>query len=214
MRVKICGVTRVEDALSAEAAGADAVGFIFAQASKRFVTPARAAELSAALGPFINRVGVFVNSSLEEVRDTAKHLRLHAVQLHGGEDEAYAEALRQDFFVIKALSFHPDLSLDTLKAFPADAILLDGLKPGSGEPFDWRQATSLASLPHLILAGGLSSANLKAGIEALRPYGVDVSSGVERQPGIKDPKRIQDFVRQAKAAQLSTVIHSYPQACG
>lgn len=214
MRVKICGITRIEDALSAEAAGADAVGFVFAPRSKRFVTPAQASKVSAALGPFIGRVGVFVDSPLEEVLAVAKILRLHAVQLHGAEDEAYAARLRQDFFVIKALSFHPDLSLEVLEAFPADAILLDGVKPGSGEAFDWQQAAFLAALPRLILAGGLSFENLRAGIETLAPYGVDVSSGVERRPGIKDPKRIRDFVRQAKTVQLSTVIHSYPQACG
>ncbi len=214
MRVKICGITRVEDALHAEAAGADAVGFVFAPASKRFVTPARAAELSAALGPLIGRVGVFVNSPLEEVLEVAKTLRLHAVQLHGDEDAAYAARLRRDLFVVKAWSFRPELSLNTLRAFPADAILLDGLKPGGGERFDWHRAAFLGTLPRLILAGGLDPDNLKAGVAALNPYALDVSSGVEVRPGIKDPGLVQDFVRRAKATELSTVIHSYPQACG
>ncbi|CAN5890645.1 phosphoribosylanthranilate isomerase [soil metagenome] len=214
MRVKICGITRVEDARCAEAAGADAVGFIFVPASKRFVTPAQAAALSAALGPFIQRVGVFVDSPLKEVLAVAKKLRLHAIQLHGSEDAAYAAAVRQDFFVIKVWSFQPDLSLDVLKAFPADAIFLDGLKPGSGESFDWTQAAFLKGLPNLILAGGLNPDNVAEGIAVFKPYAVDVSSGVELQPGIKDPNKVQDFVRRAKSTQLSTVIHSYPQACG
>ena len=214
MRVKICGITRVEDALHAEAAGADAVGFIFAPESKRFVTPEQATELSAALGPFVGRVGVFVNSPLEEVLEVARTLRLHAVQLHGAEDAAYAARVRRDVFVIKAWSFHADLSLEALKAFPADAIFLDGPKPGSGERFDWAQAAFLKKLPRLILAGGLNPDNLSAGIAALEPYAVDVSSGVELRPGVKDPGKIQDFVRRAKNTKLSTVIHSYPQACG
>ena len=214
MRVKICGITRVEDALCAEAAGADAVAFNFAPTSKRFVTPAQAAKLSAALGPFVTRVGVFVDSPVEEVLEVAKTLRLHAVQLHGSEDAAYAARVRRDFPVIKAWSFRLDLSLDVLRTFPADAILLDGLKPGGGEGFNWAQAAFLKNLPHLILAGGLNPDNVQAGIAALAPHAVDVSSGVEVRPGVKDPDKVQDFVQRAKATKLSTVIHSYPQACG
>ena len=199
VRVKICGITRVEDALCAEAAGADAIGFIFAPASKRFVTPAQAEHLSAALGPFISRVGVFVDSPVAEVQEVARSLRLHAVQLNGSESAAYAAKLREDVSVIKAVSFRADLSLETLQAFPADAILLDGLKPGSGETFDWQQAAFLSALPRLVLAGGLNVSNVRAGIDALKPYAVDLASGVELRPGIKDPEKVQDFVRRAKA---------------
>lgn len=199
VRVKICGVTRVEDALAAEAAGADALGFIFAP-SKRRVTLAQAKVISAALGPFVARVGVFVDSPLSAVRETVQALRLSAVQLHGHEDAAYASALHSHVRVIRAVPFTPDLTAESLQTFPADAVLLDGLRPGSGEAFSWADASALSGLPNLILAGGLTPATVAAGIAALNPYGVDVASGVESSPGVKDPKKIQDFVRAAKTS--------------
>lgn len=199
MRVKICGITRTEDALAAEAAGADAVGLIFAERSKRRVTPRQAADIVAALGPFVARVGVFVDAPLGDVEEAVRTLRLNAVQLHGHEDAAYAEALRRSVQVIKAVTFTPELTPEAVQAFPADAFLLDGLNPGSGEAFAWEDAGALAGLPHLILAGGLTPANVAAGIRLFRPYGVDVASGVESSAGIKDPCKIQDFVRAAAA---------------
>jgi len=207
VRIKICGITRVEDALAAEAAGADAVGFIFAPRSKRHVTPRQAAEISAALGPLIARVGVFVNAPLEEVVETTRALELSAAQLHGDEDAAYAGRLRAHVRVIKAFPFTPSLDREELLLFPTDAVLLDSLRPGSGERFSWAQASGLAGTPRLILAGGLTPENVAAGISALRPYGVDVASGVESSPGMKDRGKIQDFVRAARMVQLSTVIH-------
>lgn len=202
MKVKICGITRVEDALAAQAAGADAVGLIFAERSKRRVTPAQAQSISAALGPFIARVGVFVDAPLDVVQETVRALRLSAVQLHGSEDAAYAQALRPHVRVIKAFSFTPDLSAEALRVFPADAVLLDGLRPGGGEAFAWADAAALAGLPHLILAGGLTPTTVAAGIAVLKPYGVDVASGVESSAGIKDPRKIQDFVREARATAV------------
>ena len=214
MRVKICGITRPENAIAAERAGADAVGLNFAKQSKRYVTTQQAKTINEAVGPFLQRIGVFVNSPLEEVLATAHTLRLHAVQLHGDEDAAFATAVRQEFWTIRAVSFTPELSLSYFETFPADAFLLDGLKPGSGERFDWSQASFLKQVPHLILAGGLNPENVSAGIEALEPYAVDVSSGVEQRPGIKDPQKIQDFVRVAKFTRLSTVIHRAVDNCG
>jgi phosphoribosylanthranilate isomerase len=211
MRVKICGITRVEDALAAEAAGADAVGLVFAD-SKRRVSLEQAAAIDAALGPLIARVGVFVNAPLAQVEEALARLRLTAVQLHGEEDAAYASRLKARVRMIKAFSFRPELDTSELRHFPADAVLLDAPSPGGGKPFDWRAASSLVALPRLILAGGLMAANVTEAVQALRPYAVDVSSGVESRPGIKDASKIQDFVQAAKeAAQrevLSTVIHS------
>lgn len=200
MRVKVCGITRVDDALAAEAAGADAIGLIFAERSRRRVTLAQAQGISAALGPLIARVGVFVDAPLNTVQEAIAALRLTAVQLHGHEDAAYAEALCPLVRVIRAVPFVPGLSLETLQASSADAFLLDGLNPGSGATFSWRAASGLANAPRLILAGGLTPANVAAGIRLLRPYGVDVASGVESSAGIKDPRKIQDFVRAAKAS--------------
>lgn len=214
MRVKICGITRPEDALAAERAGADAIGLNFAEKSKRYVTVDQAKYVSKVVGPFIHRIGVFVNSSLEEVLETARALRLHGVQLHGDEDATFAEAVRKEFWTIKAVSFTPELRLNYFETFPADAFLLDGLKPGSGEGFDWSQAAFLKRLPFLILAGGLNAENVGAGIEAFNPYAVDLASGVELRPGIKDPQKIQDFVRVAKFTRLSTVIHRAVDNCG
>ncbi len=200
MRVKICGVTRPEDARAAEAAGADAVGLIFAERSKRRVTLEQAEAISAVLGPFIARVGVFVDAPLSTVKEAVSALRLTVVQLNGHEDAAYADALRPLVQVVRAVSFTPDLNLEALSAFRADAFLLDGLNPGSGETFSWRAATGLAGAPGFILAGGLTPANVAAGIQLLKPYAVDVASGVESSVGIKDPRQIQDFVRAAKAS--------------
>ena len=207
VRVKICGITRPEDALTAEAAGADAVGLIFAPHSKRRVTPQQARTICSRLGPFITTVGVFVNAPLEEVLEIATKLRLGAVQLHGDESPDYAEALRRHVRVIEAVSFTPELAPETLSTFPADAILLDGLVPGSGAAFAWDAAAKLKGWPRLILAGGLTPQNVEAGVRALSPYAVDVASGVESTVGIKDAEKIQDFVRRAKDAYSSEVIH-------
>ena len=184
------------------------MGFIFAPYSKRRVTLQQAQTICSRLGPFITTVGVFVNAPLSEVLETVRRLRLGAVQLHGDEPPDYAKALRQHVRVVKAVSFTPELKLETLEAFPADAILLDGLTPGSGEAFAWDAATGLKDLPRLVLAGGLTPENVAAGVRALSPYAVDVASGVESTVGVKDVKKIQDFVRRAKNARSPEVIHS------
>ena len=210
MRVKICGITRPGDAEVAESAGADAIGLIFAPNSKRLVTLERAAAIAERVGPLITRVGVFVDAPLEQVLAAVHHLRLGAVQFHGSEDSVYAAAVRKETRVIRAVSFRPGLPLEGLAHFPADALLVDGLRPGSGETFDWSQASSLTGAPHLILAGGLAPENVAAGIRALRPYAVDVASGVEASPGIKDPEKVAAFVRNARAA-LDSVASSRPR---
>jgi phosphoribosylanthranilate isomerase len=197
VRVKICGITRAEDAVAAERAGVDAIGLNFAESSKRRVTLEQALEISLSVGPFISRVGIFVNHPLHELEEIAQTLRLDTVQLHGQEDAIYAKSVAKNYRVIKAVSFQNQSPKDLL-AFPADAILLDGLKPGSGETFDWSVASAFKRFPNLILAGGLTPGNVRAGIEALRPYAVDTASGVESSPGIKNPVQIQDFVRAAK----------------
>ncbi len=199
MRVKICGITNAQDALLAEHYGADAIGLIFVPESKRFVSAQQAKPISNALSPLINRVGVFRNSSLEHIREIAQELKLDTIQLHGHEDAVFAKALGRDHRVIKAISFSKALDLNELKAFPADALLLDGLKPGSGESFDWSQAAFLKAFPRLILAGGLTPENVQEAIAALRPYAVDLASGVEASVGKKDPVKLKTFISRAKA---------------
>jgi phosphoribosylanthranilate isomerase len=198
MQVKICGITRVQDALAAEQAGVDAIGLNFAESSKRRLSLEQALEISNSVGIFMLQVGIFVNQPLEVVKEIAQTLRLGAIQLHGQEDAAYAKTLGKDFHIIKAVSFQESLDPRTLLDFPADALLLDGLKPGSGEGFDWSVASAWKGLPKLILAGGLTPDNVQKGITALDPYAVDTASGVEATAGIKDPQKIQDFVRAAK----------------
>lgn len=197
-RVKICGITRPEDAQLAEAAGADAVGLIFAPHSRRRLSVERAQAISDVLGPLIARIGVFADQPLSEVEAIAEALRLSALQLHGAESAEYARALQRRYPVIKAFRFTPELTTQQLADYPADAILLDSPAPGSGQRFNWQAAQSLAGYPRLIVAGGLTPENVGQAIDALSPYGVDVASGVEAAPGIKDASRVVAFVRAAK----------------
>ena len=203
MRVKICGITRPEDGKLCEQAGVDAIGLNFFRHSKRYVTLAQAQAICAVVGPFITRVGVFVDSPVEDVLGMARALHLHAIQLHGQEDSNYIQTVANEFSVIKAISFHAAMDASDLKTLAVDGLLFDGLRPGSGESFDWNSASGFKNWPNLILAGGLTPDNVVSGIQALRPYAVDAASGVESSPGIKDARKVQDFVRLAKQAALS-----------
>lgn len=200
VRVKVCGITRPEDAVMAERAGADAIGMIFAPRSKRRIDRERAEAIVAGLGPFVARVGVFVDAPIDEVRGAVRELRLDAVQLHGTEPPAYAAALREEVRVVRAVAFGPHVTPEALATYPADAVLLDAAHPGSGVAFGWDEAGAWRGHPRLILAGGLTPENVAAGIATLEPYGVDVASGVERAPGVKDPARVEAFVRAVRAA--------------
>ena len=207
MKVKICGITNVEDALYAEKAGADAIGLVFHQNSKRFINFAKAADICKALGVFTAKVGVFVDANPEYVLETAEKLLLSAVQLHGKESEAYILQIKKCFPVIKAISISDTFDTKALKDTSADAILVDSSIPGSGKTFNWMKTKSLQKIPKLILAGGLTPQNVSEGIELFKPYAVDVSSGVELSYGIKDHQKMLDFILIAKKT-------SYPQACG
>lgn len=158
----------------------------------------QALNISQSVGVFIARVGVFENQPLAWVKEVSHSLRLSAIQLHGQEDAIYAKALGKDFRIIKAVSFQEGLDPKSWLDFPADALHLDGLKPGSGETFDWSVASAWKGHPKLILAGGLTPENVAKGIAALKPYAVDTASGVEAISGIKDAQKIQHFVRTSK----------------
>lgn len=200
VRVKICGITRAEDARMAERAGADAIGLIFAERSKRRVSVSDAAAIVQSLGPFVTRVGVFVDAPLDRVRAAVDRLKLGAVQLHGDEPAAYAAALRGEVMVVRAVAFGPGVTPAALEDYPADAFLLDAPTPGSGERFDWSDASAWRGHPRLVLAGGLTPETVGEGVRALEPYAVDVASGVESSPGIKDGERVQAFVRAVREA--------------
>lgn len=200
-RVKICGLTRAEDIRAAVAAGADAVGFVFVPGTPRAVSPVSAAELRRQVPPFVTVVGLFVNESPDRIRATVEAVGLDAVQLHGEETPAMAAACRQWTRVIKAFRVRGTESLSEMPAYAeaVDAYLLDafvaGAHGGTGARFDWDLAVQARALGKpLILAGGLTPENAAEAVQRVRPYALDVSSGVEASPGIKDTERLGRFL--------------------
>jgi phosphoribosylanthranilate isomerase len=202
VRVKICGVTTVGDALHAAACGADALGFVFFAGSPRCVTPAQARAISEELPPFVTRVGLFVNETPERIRAIAGECGLDAIQLHGDEPPEFCREL--PLRVIKALRIRDAASLAGHESFQVSALLLDawvgGAYGGTGLAFNWELATGVARQRPVILAGGLTPANVAEAVRQVRPYGVDVSSGVESGPGKKDPEKVAQFIRMAREA--------------
>lgn len=199
-RVKICGITRLEDARYCAAAGADYLGFIQYEGSPRYVEPRAAREIiDWVYGP--ETVGVFVNASPDDVNRIADEAGFSYVQLHGTEPPAHCARVERP--VIKALSVAPGTTTAELEeqmeryAAHVDAFLLDtrkaGLWGGTGEPFDWQKALSLSERYRLFVAGGIDAANVATVIETLQPYAVDVSSSVESAPGVKDFDRLAGF---------------------
>jgi phosphoribosylanthranilate isomerase len=198
--VKVCGITSEEDALLAVAMGADAVGFVFAP-SPRQIAPQKAADIVKRLPAEIVTVGVFRDETRQRVVDVAHASRLRGVQLHGRESSADSHWIRQRVsLVIKAFAAGDPL-LDTADEYAADAILVDSAAPGSGDVFDWSLAEGAPSNRRIILAGGLTPDNVADAVRVVRPWGVDVSTGVESAPGRKDARRIRAFVEAAKAAE-------------
>lgn len=197
MKVKICGITNVEDALQAEKSGADAIGLIFYEHSKRSVSLEKAIAICKALGVFTTKVGVFVDAEYQHILAVAKQLRLNAIQLHGQETSTDILKIKEQFPVIKAFAIN-EIDLQILYNSPADANLIDSPVPGSGKAFDWSKASALQNFPRLILAGGLTPKNVVEAIKIFKPYAVDVSSGVEASYGKKDPQKVKDFILAAK----------------
>jgi phosphoribosylanthranilate isomerase len=206
-RVKVCGITRPEDAELAVELGAWALGFILWRRSPRAADPAVAAGIALALRRRVELVGVFVNASLEEIAHAAEALHLSHVQLHGDEGPAFcAEARRRTGAkVIKALRVASAADFQDLERFHTDFHLLDtaarGKRGGTGETWDWALATRGRRNVPVILSGGLTAENVAAGIAAVDPYAVDVASGVETAPGVKDPDYLAAFLAAAAAAQ-------------
>lgn len=198
VRSKICGITRIEDALIAAEAGADAIGLVFYAKSPRAVSIQQARDIVAALPAFVTTVGLFVNASREELNDVLAGVALDLLQFHGDESPAECESYQRPY--IKALRVKPGDDIAQLAAPYAKArgILLDtyvpGVPGGTGAAFDWSLVPS-GLLQPVILAGGLSAANVQAAIEQVRPYAVDVSGGVEAGKGIKDAAKIRAFMQ-------------------
>ncbi|MEQ1592301.1 MAG: phosphoribosylanthranilate isomerase [Thiobacillaceae bacterium] len=203
VRVKICGITRLEDARQAVNAGADALGFVFYDKSPRHVSAQDAAAISAALPPFVTRVGLFVDAPADFVNSVLQTVPLDLLQFHGDETPDYCAQFGKSY--IKAVRVHA--ATDLLKcAADFDAacgLLLDayvpGIPGGTGESFDW--ALIPANFPKpIVLSGGLTPANVANAVQQTRPWAVDVSSGVELGKGIKDPDKVAQFIANAKAS--------------
>lgn len=202
MRIKICGITRVEDALTLLDAGVDAIGLNFYPKSPRFVSVDMAREIAMVVGPFVTVAGLFVDADPAEVNRVLQKVPLHLLQFHGDETREYCESFNRPY--LKALRMRPELDpLQAIDAYSsAVGILLDAYKPGvpggTGDTFDWARVPVNCSMP-IVLAGGLTPDNVAQAVSATRIYGVDVSGGVESAPGVKDPDKVRAFIRNARS---------------
>ncbi len=204
--IKICGITNLEDAVAAVAAGADALGFNFYKPSPRYITPQSAREIIEQLPESVIKVGVFVNEESPKVVQTiANESGITALQLHGDETPDYCRELAEQY-VIKALAVSHDFDPTIIQHYQVQAIMLDTkhntLRGGTGRAFDWSIAQEVSRLvPNLYLAGGLSPENVAEAIETVRPYAVDACSSLETMPGTKNHDRMRAFVTAAKSVK-------------
>ena len=214
-RVKICGITRIEDALAAARAGADAIGLVFYEPSPRYVSVTRAAAICAALPPFVTTVGLFVNAPERQVQDVLSTVPLDLLQFHGDETPAYCSQFARPW--IKAVRMKDDVDLHACAGqyHEAAGLLVDsyvaGVPGGTGETFNWDRLPGNLSLP-LVLAGGLHPGNVADAVTQVRPWAVDVSGGVElltvqgrRQGGIKDAAAVRAFINSVKTRGVAGV---------
>lgn len=202
VRSKICGITRIDDALAAVAAGADAIGFVFYAKSPRAVTAAQARAIIAALPPFVTTVGLFVNASTCELNETLDAVPLDLLQFHGDETPEQCEGYHRPYIKALRVKSGDDIAAACAAYASASGILLDtyveGVPGGTGQAFDWSLIPQGLSKP-IILAGGLSVQNVAQAIAQVQPYAVDVSGGVEKSKGIKDHDKIRAFMQAVRA---------------
>ena len=204
VRVKVCGITDIEDARSAAESGADAVGLVFAESPRR-IGAEEARKIAAALPESVSRVGVFVNAEPETVLRVASEVGLDYAQLHGDESPKIVAAVRKSGLkVIKALRVRDAESLGAMERYEADLFLLDAYseraRGGTGERFDWETAKALKGCGNILVSGGLTPENVREAIRFFEPYGVDASSSLEDAPGKKNLDRVRRFVSAAKSA--------------
>ena len=204
-RIKICGITTPEEAALAVDAGADALGFNFVPGTPRCMAPEIAGAIIAGLAPFVTCVGVFLDQPLEEVLRASAVSGVGAVQLHGSEGEDFAR--RIPLKVIKAIPATDAAGLRRMVGYPAHAFLLDshraGEAGGTGRTFPWDLAREARRHGRIVLAGGLTPENVAEAVRRVRPFAVDVASGVERRPGVKDPQKVRDFVAAVRGADAA-----------
>ena len=206
VRVKICGITNTGDAQAAVEAGANLLGFNFFERSPRHITPQEAAKIRKLVPKSVKAVGIFVNQLPAEVITLRQSLRLDAVQLHGDEPPQAVAEIAPAAPVIKAFRIEPEFPIDTLEQYPeAFAFLFDaahtGQYGGTGRTTDWDVARRAASNHRIILAGGLKVENVAAAVRIVRPYAVDVASGIESKPGKKDHGRMREFIQEVRRAE-------------
>jgi phosphoribosylanthranilate isomerase len=203
IKIKVCGITKIEDALAAQALGADAIGMVFAKSPRR-VEKEQAREIVQALPPFVHLVGVFVDEEKSVIEDIADFCRLTVLQFHGSESPEYCAGFGRR--VIKAFRISQREDIERLKPYQGkvSAFLLDTYHPmfagGTGQAFDWDMAKEAGKIGPIILAGGLNPDNIEAAIRAVKPYAVDVSSGVEMTPGKKDHDKMRLFIERVQQA--------------
>jgi len=202
-RVKICGITSVTDGLAAAESGADMIGLMFYEGSPRHITLAQAAEISRALPPFVQRVGVFVNPDAAQVMEAIAACGLNLLQFHGDETSDFCTQF--GLMSVKAVRVRDAASLAALEKYQTDAILLDAHSKaglgGTGEQFNWELAVAAQKFGKpIFLAGGLTPENVADAVRQVRPFAVDVSSGVESAPGKKDAAKVRAFIQAAKSA--------------
>jgi len=195
-KIKICGITNIDDALLAVNLGADALGFIFYPKSPRYVSVRTAADICNRLPPFVTRVGVFVNELEYEIEKALNECLLTALQFHGDEPPGFC--VKFPAKSIKAIRVRDENSIRMASEYDVDALLLDTYteekRGGTGKTFDWSLAAQMQTVgPPLILSGGLTSENVRHAIQQVQPYAVDVSSGVEQEPGRKDPEKLRRY---------------------
>jgi phosphoribosylanthranilate isomerase len=203
-QVKICGVTNVADALAAAGAGADLIGLNFYEKSPRYVTLATAVEISRALPPFVQRVGVFVNPAEDLVMRAIAGCGLNLLQFHGDESSDFCTQF--GLMSMKAIRVRDEKTLETMANYHTDAFLLDAFSPaslgGTGEMFNWELAVAAQKFGKpIFLAGGLTPENVAAAVRQVRPFAVDVSSGVESAPGKKDSAKVRAFIQAVRNAE-------------
>lgn len=203
-RIKICGITHLKDALTAVDAGADALGFIFVPDTPRFVNSDQVAAIVAELPPFVTTVGIFANKDAAKIKTIADQCRLDAVQLHADVTPEFCRNL--DKKVIKVVRVKDESSLSILSDYDVNAFLLDtyveGKMGGTGKVFDWNLALRAKHYGRIIVAGGLKPDNVVQAVRRVKPYGVDVGSGVESEPGRKDSDKIRKFVDAVKSVEV------------
>jgi phosphoribosylanthranilate isomerase len=202
IKVKICGITNLEDALAAVDAGVDALGFNFYKKSPRYIDPAKAAEIISQLPPFVVPVGIFVNEREDRIRDIQFTTGIKVLQFHGDERPEFCE--RFGGRAIKAFQVKDKESLKHMAHYHVSALLLDsykaGMRGGTGVAFDWHLAVVAKTFGRIILAGGLTPENVTEAVKLVQPYGVDVAGGVEKEKGIKDHAMVKKFITEVRRA--------------